>query len=145
MSGEMTSKLAFEDLSLTLRGRRILDNISGGFEPGKVTVILGENGAGKSTLMKIFSGFLRPDSGELRFDGKTVRIHSPDDAIRLGIGMLLAFAVGHSAVIMLMGVFAGALRKVLSWNERSRAAPVIRRVCGLLLIAGAGYMIYQSV
>lgn len=63
----------------------------------------------------------------------------------LGIAMLLAFAVGHSAVIMLMGAFAGALRRILSWNERSRAASVIRKVCGLLLIAGAGYMIYSSV
>lgn len=66
-------------------------------------------------------------------------------SLTLGIGMLLAFAVGHSVVIMLMGAFAGVLCKVLSWNERSRAASVIRRVCGLLLIAGAGYMVYQSV
>ena len=63
----------------------------------------------------------------------------------LGIAMLVAFAVGHSAVIVLMGAFAGALRKVLSWNQRSRAASVIRRICGLLLIAGAGYLIYLSV
>jgi len=38
--------------------------------------------------MKIFSGFLRPDSGEILFDGAPVRIGSPNDAIRLGIGML---------------------------------------------------------
>jgi cytochrome c-type biogenesis protein len=63
----------------------------------------------------------------------------------LGIAMLLAFAVGHSVVIVLVGAFAGALRKVLSWNEHSRAALAIRRVCGVLLIAGAGYMIYLSV
>lgn len=63
----------------------------------------------------------------------------------LGIAMLLAFAIGHSLVILLMGAFAGALRKVLSWNERSRAAAVIRKVCGILLIAGAGYMIYTTV
>ncbi len=50
--------------------------------------ILGENGAGKSTLMKIFSGFYSPDSGEILLDGKAVRISSPADAIRQGIGML---------------------------------------------------------
>jgi cytochrome c-type biogenesis protein len=65
-------------------------------------------------------------------------------SLTLGIGMLLAFAVGHSAVIMLMGAFAGALRKVLSWNERSRAASVLRKVCGALLIVGAGYLIYRT-
>ena len=50
--------------------------------------ILGENGAGKSTLMKILSGFILPDSGEILLDGKPVVIHSPANAIELGIGML---------------------------------------------------------
>jgi ABC-type uncharacterized transport system ATPase subunit len=50
--------------------------------------ILGENGAGKSTLMKILSGFITPDSGRIRLDGKLVGIDSPADAIALGIGML---------------------------------------------------------
>jgi simple sugar transport system ATP-binding protein len=50
--------------------------------------ILGENGAGKSTLMKILSGFILPNSGEIVLDGRTLVIHSPADAIRHGIGML---------------------------------------------------------
>ena len=50
--------------------------------------ILGENGAGKSTLMKILSGFIRPDSGEILLDGRPVAIHSPADAMSRGIGML---------------------------------------------------------
>jgi general nucleoside transport system ATP-binding protein len=56
--------------------------------PATIQGILGENGAGKSTLMKILSGFIFPDSGEISLDGKTVVINSPADAIRLGIGML---------------------------------------------------------
>ncbi len=64
------------------------DSISLTVPPGCIQGILGENGAGKSTLMKIFSGFLKPDSGEIVFDGKSLKIDSPDDAIRLGIGML---------------------------------------------------------
>ncbi len=50
--------------------------------------ILGENGAGKSTLMKILSGFIFPDSGEILLDGKRTEIRSPAEAIRAGIGML---------------------------------------------------------
>lgn len=55
---------------------------------GSIFGILGENGAGKSTLMKVLSGFIQPDSGEILLDGKVVTIDSPADAINYGIGML---------------------------------------------------------
>lgn len=56
---------------------------------GSIQGILGENGAGKSTLMKILSGFIQADpGGEILLDGKPVVIHSPADAIHVGIGML---------------------------------------------------------
>ena len=55
---------------------------------GTIQGILGENGAGKSTLMKVLSGFIQADSGEILLDGKVVVIKSPADAIRQGVGML---------------------------------------------------------
>ncbi|NMC79303.1 MAG: ATP-binding cassette domain-containing protein, partial [Chloroflexi bacterium] len=55
---------------------------------GVIQGILGENGAGKSTLMKVLSGFIQADSGEILLDGKPVEIGSPADAIRFGVGML---------------------------------------------------------
>ena len=55
---------------------------------GTIQGILGENGAGKSTLMKVLSGFIQADSGEILLDGKAVVIKSPADAIRVGVGML---------------------------------------------------------
>jgi simple sugar transport system ATP-binding protein len=55
---------------------------------GTIQGILGENGAGKSTLMKILSGFIQADSGEILLDDKPVIIKSPADAIRYGVGML---------------------------------------------------------
>ena len=58
------------------------------FLSGKIQGILGENGAGKSTLMKILSGFLQADRGEIFLDDQPVVIHSPADAIERGIGML---------------------------------------------------------
>jgi general nucleoside transport system ATP-binding protein len=58
------------------------------FESGHIYGLLGENGAGKTTLMKILSGFLSPDSGEILINGRTVRIQSPADALKWGIGLL---------------------------------------------------------
>lgn len=63
-------------------------DISLDIRSGMIFGILGENGAGKSTLMKILSGFIQPDSGEIVLDGKLVAIESPADAIKYGIGML---------------------------------------------------------
>ena len=57
-------------------------------QAGTIQGILGENGAGKSTLMKVLSGFIRADQGEILLDGRPVIIHSPADAIRQGVGML---------------------------------------------------------
>lgn len=64
------------------------DGITLTIPAGMIQGILGENGAGKSTLMKILSGFIQADEGEIRLDGVPVKITNPADAIVHGIGML---------------------------------------------------------
>jgi ABC-type sugar transport system ATPase subunit len=53
--------------------------------PGEVSALVGDNGAGKSTLIKIFSGALQPDGGEVLLDGRPTQISSPAEARQLGI------------------------------------------------------------
>ena len=53
--------------------------------PGEVVGLLGDNGAGKSTLVKVLSGVITPDAGELLVDGRPVTMGRPEDARRHGI------------------------------------------------------------
>lgn len=55
---------------------------------GSVHGLVGENGAGKSTLMSIVYGFYRADAGEIFVGGRRIEVHSPQDAIAAGIGMV---------------------------------------------------------
>jgi len=64
------------------------DGVDFEVKAGEIHALLGENGAGKTTLMNILYGIYRPDAGEIYINGNKVTIHSPRDAIRLGIGMV---------------------------------------------------------
>lgn len=77
------------------------DDISLELHKGEVLTLLGENGAGKSTLMNILSGLYQPSSGRIVIDGREVVIHSPADAVKLGVGMVHQ----HFMLIEAMTVF----------------------------------------
>jgi ABC-type uncharacterized transport system ATPase subunit len=64
------------------------ENVSLSLKRGEILALLGENGAGKSTLMNIIYGLYQPTAGEILVNGKPVVMHSPNDAIALGIGMV---------------------------------------------------------
>ncbi|MBR6801264.1 MAG: ABC transporter ATP-binding protein [Eubacteriaceae bacterium] len=64
------------------------DNIDLTVRFGEILALLGENGSGKTTLMNMLSGIYHPDGGSIYVDGNEVSIQSPEDAKRLGIGMV---------------------------------------------------------
>jgi simple sugar transport system ATP-binding protein len=64
------------------------DHIDLDLNQGEILALLGENGAGKSTLMNILYGLYQPDEGEIIVRGKKLTVHSPNDAIDAGVGMV---------------------------------------------------------
>ncbi|MBB2478605.1 ABC transporter ATP-binding protein [Bacillus sp. APMAM] len=64
------------------------DNITLQLKKGEIHALLGENGAGKSTLMNVLFGLYQPEKGEIRVNGKPVKITNPNIANDLGIGMV---------------------------------------------------------
>lgn len=58
--------------------------------------------------------------------------------------ILLLFAVGHCAVIVLAGMSTGLIRKYCGWNENSKGAMRLRKICGLLILFAGLYLIYTA-
>ncbi len=81
-------RLRLSGISKYFPGVRALDNVNFDLRFGEVHAICGENGAGKTTLMNLLSGNLQPDFGEVLLNGEKVRIHSPEEAQTMGIGIV---------------------------------------------------------
>jgi simple sugar transport system ATP-binding protein len=81
-------RLALSHIVKRYPGVTANDDVSLVVAPGEIHAVLGENGAGKSTLMKIIFGAVKPDAGEMHFNGGPVSIASPHDARNLGIAMV---------------------------------------------------------
>ena len=80
--------VAMHGISKSFGAVRALQNVSLELCPGEILGLVGDNAAGKSTLMKILSGALLPDSGEILYEGRKVHIASPRDARNVGIEMV---------------------------------------------------------
>jgi ABC-type sugar transport system ATPase subunit len=114
-------------------GTIALDGVNFSVRQGEIHAVLGENGAGKSTLIKIITGAIRPDAGELRVRGQNVSLASPRDASAFGITSLpqdvLAvpdLSVGRNVLLGLEG--AGARLDSLTATEAERVQWALRQV-----------------
>ncbi|TLP65484.1 MULTISPECIES: ABC transporter ATP-binding protein [Pseudomonas] len=85
---ELRPRLELRAISKRYPGTLANDRIDLRIAPGEIHALLGENGAGKSTLMKIIYGVVRPDSGQMLWEGEALQVRDPAQARRLGIGMV---------------------------------------------------------
>jgi len=99
-------------------------------QPGEIHAVLGENGAGKSTMMKMIYGAVRPDEGEIRWNGQAVNIRNPQEARHLGISMVFQHFSLFDTLTAAENVWLG-LDKSLSLAEVTQRMMKVEKEYGL--------------
>lgn len=110
---EINNEIAIECKGITKTFGSVVanDHINLSVKYGEILALLGENGSGKTTLMNMLSGIYYPDEGSTFVGGREVIIHSPSDAMQLGIGMI------HQH-FKLVDIFSAMDNIVLGNNEK---------------------------
>jgi simple sugar transport system ATP-binding protein len=109
-------------------------DITFGVRKGEVHTLLGENGAGKSTLMNVLIGLYQPTEGEIYLRGKKVKIESPAQAVRLGIGMVHQHFMLVEAMTVWQNIILGDNREkgvFIQTDERKKEIAALSKHYGL--------------
>ena len=132
---EQTTLLRASDIDKSYAGVHALRRASFELRAGEVHALIGENGAGKSTLIKIITGAVIPDGGEIQFKGKRIAQNTPRLAKQLGIAAIYQqpalFPDLSVAENIAIGLEERSLWSRVNWSERHR------RAAGLLARVGA--------
>ena len=88
----MTALLEVTGLHKQFGGLTAVKDVSFTLAPGTVTGILGPNGAGKTTLFNLLTGFIQPDSGDIRFGGSKLRGLAPHRVVNCGVSRTFQIA-----------------------------------------------------
>lgn len=61
-----------------------------------------------------------------------------------GASLLLAYGVGHCAVIIVAGTFTEVVQRFLNWNEQSKGVTILKSVCGVFVLLGGAWLVYSA-
>jgi len=121
----MTPILEMENVTKRFGGLRAVKSVSLAMNEGEILFIIGPNGAGKTTVFNLISGFLHPNEGEIRFQGKDISKMSPDRAARLGIGRTFQIVKPIPSLSVLENVMLGAFMHTRSLGQAAQEAAKI--------------------
>ena len=103
--------LEMHDITKSFSGNQILFGVSLEINPGVIHGLIGPNGSGKSTIVNILSGLYPPDSGEIRWLGKSLQHFSPYEALKSGIFTLYQDHQLISQLSIMDNLFLGICEK----------------------------------
>jgi simple sugar transport system ATP-binding protein len=124
----MTPILELKGITKRFPGVLANDHIDLTLQEGEIHALLGENGAGKSTLMNILYGLYQPTEGTIHVRGKEIDIHSPSDAINVGIGMVHQHFMLIPVFTVTENVMLGEESSRFGFLNRAEAAEKIREI-----------------
>ncbi|WP_040725481.1 ABC transporter ATP-binding protein [Thiomicrorhabdus sp. Kp2] len=107
MTDTIPPRLKLTEITKAFPGCLANDSVDLTITPGEIHALLGENGAGKSTLVKMIYGLMKPDSGQMIWEGKEVEIDSPKSARALGVGMVFQHFSLFDALTVLENIAVG--------------------------------------
>ncbi len=99
--------LQINNLNKRFGATQAVNDVSFGLNKGEVLALIGENGAGKSTVVKILTGIYQPDSGSIVLNNETLRLSSPQDAAKAGIGAIHQETVMFDELSVAENLFVG--------------------------------------
>ena len=106
------------------------DDITLKLKKGEIHALLGENGAGKSTLMSVLFGLYQAEKGEIRKNGKVIKINNPNDANDLGIGMVHQHFKLVEIFTVLENIILGVEPNKIGFLQRKTAREKIMELSG---------------
>ncbi|MEN3183790.1 MAG: sugar ABC transporter ATP-binding protein [Atribacterota bacterium] len=127
--------LECRNIAKSFGGVQALKGVDFTLRPGEVHALVGENGAGKSTLIKIISGALLPDRGEIFYMGQPVRIDSPRKAQEIGISTVYQEPLVYGELSVLENIFLGREIRTpwgnIDWRKEEEKARFLFASLGL--------------
>ncbi|RSM46493.1 sugar ABC transporter ATP-binding protein [Actinoplanes sp. ATCC 53533] len=124
--------LSARRISKRYRAVQALDGVSLDLPSGEVVALVGDNGAGKSTLVKVISGVVTPDDGEITQDGEPIRVTTPHEAQRRGIATVHQDLALCENLDVVANLFLGDERRRWSLLSHIRMERTARDLLGSL-------------
>ncbi|MDB5550745.1 MAG: ribose/galactose/methyl galactoside import ATP-bindinhypothetical proteinotein 2 [Rhizobium sp.] len=129
--------LSMDNISKSYAAVHALQGVSLALEKGEIRGLVGENGAGKSTLMKIVSGAVSPDAGEIRIEGSKVRNADPAQMLEAGIAVIYQEFAQAAHLSVAENISLGRLPKtrlrLVDWATARRRATDVLAILGYRL------------
>jgi signal transduction histidine kinase/ABC-type branched-subunit amino acid transport system ATPase component len=133
--------LRMKNIHVSYSGFKALKGVDFDVQRGEIHALVGEHRAGKSTLVKLLSGVVRKEKGEIVFNGRRINFFTPDSAMKHGISMIYQDIQVIQSLNAVDNVFAGRMLK--TWVGSINYSAMIKRTRELFAALDVHFDMYE--